>query len=68
MANRKNDKVVSYKVIGEIIEYCKKNNVVSFAELMDYAIEFRYHWFKVLCGDGGFIVIEYLKSKNTVEK
>lgn len=58
-----------YKAVGEIIDYCEENNIVSFYNLLLYARENRYDWFKALCDNSTMIIKEYLKSKQwTKEK
>lgn len=53
-----------YKAIGEIIDYCKENNIVSFADLLEYCRDERFDWFRVLCDNGTYVVEKYLKSKS----
>lgn len=50
------------KAISEMLRYCRENNIISYAILMDYAMEFRYDWFRVLCENGSYPVMSYLKS------
>ena len=52
-----------YKAIGEIILYCKENNIVSYSDLLEYCMIERYDWFRVLCDNGTFVVQTYLKSR-----
>lgn len=52
-----------YKAIREMMEWCDDNNCVSFAELITYAREDRFDWFRVLCDNGTVVMKEYLKSK-----
>ncbi len=53
-----------YKAIGEMIAFCKKNGVYSYSELLEYAMEEKYDWFRVLCDNGTVVVKEYLKSRS----
>lgn len=53
-----------YKAIGEMIDYCKANNVVSFSELLEYSREERFDWFRVLCDNGTVVIDKYLKSRS----
>lgn len=57
-----------YKVIGEMIDFCEENQIVSYMELVVYARANKYDWFKVLCDNGSYIMIEYLKSKDWTMK
>jgi hypothetical protein len=52
-----------YKAIKEMIQYCKENRIVSYSELLDYASENHYDWFRVLCDSATVVLKEYLKSK-----
>lgn len=53
-----------YKSISEMIQFCKDNNIVSFAELLEYSQFERFDWFRVLCDNGTVVMKEYLKSKS----
>jgi len=56
-----------YKAIGEMIDYCEENGIVSFAELLIYARSNRFDWFRVLCDNGAVITDKFLKSKAWTE-
>lgn len=51
-----------YKAIREMIEFCKLNRIVSYAELLEYSSNERYDWFRVLCDCATVVMKEYLKS------
>lgn len=53
-----------YKAIGEMIDYCKENNIVSYSDLLEYCRMERFDWFRVLCDNGTVVMKEYLKSKS----
>lgn len=53
-----------YKAIGEMIDYCKDNNIVSYSDLLEYCRMERFDWFRVLCDNGTVVMKEYLKSKS----
>jgi hypothetical protein len=53
-----------YKAIKEMCSYCRENNIRSYSDLLDYASEERYDWFRVLCDNGTVVVKEYLKSRD----
>lgn len=53
-----------YKAIGEMIDFCQENNVVSYSELLEYSRHNRFEWFRVLCDSGTVVLREYLKSKS----
>lgn len=53
-----------YKAIGEIIDFCIAHDVVSYAQLLEYARLNRFEWFRVLCDNGTVVVKEYLKSRS----
>ena len=58
LIQNKSDK---YEIIAEIIEYCEKNKLVAFYEVVDYARKEKPDWFRVLC-DSSYIIEKYLKS------
>lgn len=53
-----------YKAIGEMIDYCELNDIVSYSELLVYCRQERFDWFRVLCDNGTVVIKEYLKSKS----
>lgn len=53
-----------YKAIKEMISYCIEYNITSYSDLLEYASEQRFDWFRVLCDNGTVVVKEYLKSKD----
>lgn len=52
-----------YKALGEMIDYCDENGIVSYSELLKYCRMERFDWFRVLCDNGTVVMKEYLKSK-----
>lgn len=53
-----------YKAIGEMIDFCRANNIVSYSDLLEYSREERFDWFRVLCDNGTVVIKEYLKSRS----
>ena len=53
-----------YKAIGEMIDYCMENGIVSYSDLLEYCRMERFDWFRVLCDNGTVVMKEYLKSKS----
>ena len=51
-----------YKAVREMISFCKANEIVSYAELLEYAAIEQDTWFRVLCDNGTVVMKEYLKS------
>lgn len=51
-----------YKAVREMIAFCKANEIVSYAELLEYASVEQDTWFRVLCDSGTVVMKEYLKS------
>lgn len=60
--------VDKYKAIGEMMDYCNSEGIVSFGYLCLYSKEYRMDWFRILCDSGAFIIKEYLKSLCWEEK
>lgn len=52
-----------YRSISEIIDFCEKHDVISFAELLAYCRNERQDWFRIICDSGTIVVKEYLKSR-----
>lgn len=53
-----------YKAIGEMIDFCQANDIVSYATLLEYCRMQRFDWFRVLCDNGTVVMKEYLKSRD----
>lgn len=51
-----------YKAIKEMIYWCIEQETFCYSDLLEYAAEERYDWFRVLCDNGTIVVKEYLKS------
>lgn len=51
-----------YKAVREMIAFCKANDIVSYAELLEYASAEQDAWFRILCDSGTVVMKEYLKS------
>lgn len=52
-----------YKAIGEMMDWCTSENVVSYAELLMHARMHHSDWFRVLCDNGTMVMMEFLKSR-----
>lgn len=52
-----------YKAIGEMIDFCEENDIVSYSDLLIYARVNRSDWFRVLCDNGTVVIKEFLKSR-----
>lgn len=51
-----------YKAIGEMMDYCKDNDIIAYCDLMESARMFHPDWFRVLCDSSSIVMINYLKS------
>lgn len=51
-----------YKAIEEIMDYIDAAGITSYQHLMQYCRRERRDWFRVLCDNGTYVVMEYLKS------
>lgn len=56
-----------YKIVREMILWCKENQVDSYAELLEYSSECRPDWFRALCDSCTVVMKEYLKSVTWTE-
>ncbi len=52
-----------YKAIREMVEFCKEYNITRFSQLVEYSMEERFDWFRVLC-DSTYLVKSYLRDKH----
>lgn len=52
-----------YGVIGEMIDFVDKYNIVSFHILAKYAKDCKIDWYRSLCNNSTVFMKEYLKSK-----
>lgn len=52
-----------YKAVREMITWCNENGVFIYSDLLEYAAEHRYDWFRCLCDNATVVMKEYLKSK-----
>jgi len=57
-----------YKAIGEMIDFCEEQCIISFQVLFKYSRSERQDWFRVLCDSGSAIIDRYLKSKEWTER
>lgn len=52
-----------YKCIKEMIDFCIMNDIVSYSDLLEYSMDHRFEWFRILCDCGTVVVKEYLKAR-----
>lgn len=57
-----------YLAISDMMDYCDREGVYSFADLVRYAKFHQYDWFRILCDSGAVIMMSFLKSKSWTEK
>lgn len=53
-----------YKSIGEMIDFCVSEGVISYSDLLMYARLNRFDWFRILCDCGTLVMKEFLKSRS----
>lgn len=51
-----------YAAIGEMMDYCNLNEIFCFSDLLFYARDNRFDWYKALCDNSAFIMKEFLQS------
>lgn len=51
-----------YSAIGEMMDFVKQYNILSFAQLMIYARDNKDTWYRSLCDSSAFIMREFIKS------
>lgn len=52
-----------YQIIGEIMDFCDINNVISYAQLLRICRKYKQSWFRALCDNASWVIKSYLKSK-----
>lgn len=57
-----------YKAIDEIMDFIDVNQIYSYRDLLQYARKERRDWFRVLCDNGTYVILEYLKSAQWTER
>lgn len=53
-----------YKAVREMIDWILENDIVAFSDVVEYAKENRFDWFRCLCDNSALIIKEYLKSRS----
>ena len=51
-----------YRIIGEMMDYIRKQDIRSFASMFDYARDNNEVWFRCLCDSSSYVIREYIKS------
>lgn len=57
-----------YRAVGEMMDFCDAENIVSYYELLSYSRIHRFDWFRCLCDNSSMVMIEFLKSKKWTEE
>lgn len=57
-----------YKAIDEMMDFCDEMRIYSYRDLMQYCRKERRDWFRVLCDNGSYVMLEYLKSATWSDK
>lgn len=52
-----------YLIIQEMVDFCRENEIFSYARLFDYARYNETRWFRCLCDSATYVIKEYLKSR-----
>lgn len=52
-----------YIAIGEMIDFCEQNDIVSYRQLLVWSRDNKFEWFRVLCDSATLVMKEYLKAK-----
>lgn len=51
-----------YQVIGEMIDFCELNKIVSYAQLLRITRKYKQSWYRALCDNASWVMKEYLKA------
>lgn len=52
-----------YDSIADMIDYCDRENIISYAQLLRYAKANNEIWFRTLCDNGTLVMKEFIKSR-----
>lgn len=52
-----------YYSIAEMMDFCDRNNIISYAALIRYARDNNEIWFRILCDSGTLVMKEFIKSR-----
>lgn len=52
-----------YAAIADMIDFCDRNDVISYAELLRYARSHNETWYRCLCDNGTMVIKEFLRSR-----
>lgn len=52
-----------YKAVGEMLDYLDLHTDMTYYELLMYARQERFDWFRVLCDSGTYVIKECIKSR-----
>lgn len=52
-----------YKAIGEMLDYLDLHTDMTYYELLMYARQERFDWFRILCDSGTYVIKECIKSR-----
>lgn len=52
-----------YNSIAEMMDFCDRNNIISYAGLIRYARDNNEVWFRILCDSGTMVMKEFIKSR-----
>lgn len=51
-----------YQAIGEMMDFCADNRIVSFSYFLRYCKNNHFDWYRILCDKASYVMNEYLKS------
>lgn len=51
-----------YKAIDEMMDYIDEHHICSYRDLLKFVRKERKDWFRVLCDNGTYVILEYIKS------
>lgn len=52
-----------YKAVGEIMDFIEENDIYSYRKLLNWCRRNKFDWFKCLCDNGTYVILEYLRSR-----
>lgn len=57
-----------YLAVKDMIQFIKDNDITEYCQFVDICSNVQFDWFKLLCDNSSYIVIEYIKSLRNKKK
>lgn len=55
--------IAKYQCIHDMMQFCNENGVIAFSDLLEYARQNNWSWFRCLCDSSAYVMEKYIKSR-----